>query len=168
MVATSSQTRLSTPTTLLPSSLSEAQELLAGLKSKSSLPPFFESALFQRLSEGDYSPPIFNLQNSPDHNASKALPAFSYPRPLVPFCFPPNSSRLTSVASGLDLFCSSCMAIRFLQPVMAASSMPDSGEVYALFEEAAPFLLFVCLSSQPNLLIDSDSDLYSRFLDQSG
>ncbi|KAJ3884658.1 hypothetical protein GG344DRAFT_83706 [Lentinula edodes] len=48
-----------------------------------------------------------------------------------------------SVASGLDLFCSSRMAIHLLQPVIAASSIPDSGKVYALFEEAAPFLIYI-------------------------
>ncbi|KAJ3870541.1 hypothetical protein F5051DRAFT_447531, partial [Lentinula edodes] len=143
MASASSQTRSSASSTLLPYSLSEAQELLAGLKSKSSLPLFFESALFQCLSEGDYSPPILDLQNSPDHDATKALPAFSYPRPLVPFCYPPNSSRPMSVASGLDLFYSSRMVIHLLQPVMAASSVPNSGKVYALFEEAAPFLIYI-------------------------
>ncbi|KAJ3870573.1 hypothetical protein F5051DRAFT_447481 [Lentinula edodes] len=143
MASTSSQTRSSASSTLLPYSLSEAQELVAGLKSKSSLPLFFESALFQRLSEGDYSPPILDSSNSPDHDTTKALPAFSYPRPLVPFCFLPNSSRPMSVASGLDLFCSSRMIIHLLQPVMAVSSVPDSGKVYALFEEAAPFLIYI-------------------------
>ncbi|KAJ3804140.1 hypothetical protein F5876DRAFT_83694 [Lentinula aff. lateritia] len=105
MASTSSQTRSRASTTLLPTSLAEAQELLAGLKSKSSLPLFSESALFQRLLEEDYSPPILNSQNSPDHDSSKAFPAFSYPSALVPFCFPPDSSCPLSVASGLGWIC---------------------------------------------------------------
>ncbi|KAJ3925538.1 MAG: hypothetical protein NXY57DRAFT_967662 [Lentinula lateritia] len=44
MAPTSSQTRAAVSTTLLPSSLAEAQELTAGLKSKSSQPLFFEIA----------------------------------------------------------------------------------------------------------------------------
>ncbi|KAJ3846832.1 hypothetical protein EV368DRAFT_69605 [Lentinula lateritia] len=143
MASTSSQTRAAASTTLLPTSLAEAQELIAGLKSKSSQPLFFESDLFQRLLEGDYSPPILDSQNSPDHDSSKPFPAFSYPSALVPFCFPPGSLRHLSVASGLDLFCSARMIIRILHPLIEASDSLDSGEAYNAFEEAAPFLTYV-------------------------
>ncbi|KAJ3845787.1 hypothetical protein EV368DRAFT_90095 [Lentinula lateritia] len=112
MASSSSQTRTGASSTPLPTSLAEAQELIAGLKSKSSQPLFFESDLFQRLSEGDYSPPILNSQNLPDHDSSKPFPAFSYPSALVPFCFPPGSSHSL-----------------------------DSGEAYNAFEEAAPCLI---------------------------
>ncbi|KAJ3871102.1 hypothetical protein F5051DRAFT_446629 [Lentinula edodes] len=139
----SSQTRPGASATLLPTSLAEAQELIAGLKSKSSQPLFFESDLFQCLSEGNYSPPILNSQNSPDHDSSKPFPAFLYPLALVPFCFPPGSSRHLSVASGLDLFCSACMIIRILHPLIEASDSFDSGEAYNAFEEAAPFLTYI-------------------------
>ncbi|KAJ3897172.1 hypothetical protein F5879DRAFT_996474 [Lentinula edodes] len=141
MASTSSQTRAAASTTLLPTSLAEAQELIAGLKSKSSQPLFFESDLFQCLSEGDYSPPILDSQNSPDHDSSKPFPASSYPSALVPFCFPPGSLRHLSVASGLDLFCSARMIIRILHPLIEASDSLDSGEAYNAFEEAAPFLI---------------------------
>ncbi|KAJ3870806.1 hypothetical protein F5051DRAFT_434351 [Lentinula edodes] len=142
MASTSSQTRIDAPITL-PSSLVEAQELIAGLKSKSSQPLFFESDLFRRLSEGEYSPPILDSQNSPDHESSKPFPAFSYPSALVPFCFPSDSSRPLSVASGLDLFCSARMIVQLLHPLIEASDSLDSGEAYNAFEEAAPFLTYV-------------------------
>ncbi|KAJ3884603.1 hypothetical protein GG344DRAFT_83786 [Lentinula edodes] len=138
-----SQTQTAVSTTLLPSSLVEAQELIAGLKSKSSQPLFFESDLFRRLSEGEYSPPILDSQNLPDHKSSKPFPAFSYPSALVPFCFPSDSSRPLSVASGLDLFCSARMIIQMLHPLIEASDSLDSGEAYNAFEEAAPFLTYV-------------------------
>ncbi|KAJ3897478.1 hypothetical protein F5879DRAFT_995982 [Lentinula edodes] len=143
MASTSSQTRSTASTTLLPSSLLEVQELLAGLKSKSSLPLFFESPFFQHLSEGDYSPPILDSQNSPDHNSSKSFPAFSYPSALVPFCFPPDSSCPLSVTSGLDLFCSAHMIIQILHPLIEASDSLDPGEAYNAFEEAAPCLTYI-------------------------
>ncbi|KAJ4475376.1 hypothetical protein C8J55DRAFT_562361 [Lentinula edodes] len=143
MASTSSKTRAAVSSTLLPSSLAEAQELIAGLKSKSSQPLFFESDLFRRLSEGEYSPPILDSQNLPDHESSKPFPAFSYPSALVPFCFPSDSSRPLSVASGLDLFCSAHMIIQLLHPLIEASDSLDSGEAYNAFEEAAPFLTYV-------------------------
>ncbi|KAJ3884396.1 hypothetical protein GG344DRAFT_84084 [Lentinula edodes] len=143
MASSSSQTRTGASSTLLPSSLAEAQELIAGLKSKSSQPLFFESDLFQRLSEGDYSPPILDSQNSPDHDNSKPFPAFSYPSALVPFCFPPGSSRHLSVASGLDLFCSASMITQILHPFIEASDSLDLGEAFHAFEEAAPFLTYI-------------------------
>ncbi|KAJ3884287.1 hypothetical protein GG344DRAFT_84269 [Lentinula edodes] len=143
MASSSSPTRTGASSTLLPASLAEAQELIAGLKLKSSQPLFFESDLFQRLSEGDYSPPIFDSQNSPDHDSSKPFPAFSYPSALVPFCFPPGSSRHLSVASGLDLFCSASMITQILHPLFEASDSLDSGEAFNAFEEAAPFLTYI-------------------------
>ncbi|KAJ3910837.1 hypothetical protein F5877DRAFT_86940, partial [Lentinula edodes] len=143
MASTSSPTRSSATTTLLPASLAEAQKLIAGLKLKSSQPLFFESDSFQRLSEGDYSPPILDSQNSPDHDSSRPFPAFSYPSALVPFCFPPGSSRQLSVASGLDLFCSASMITQILHPLLEASDSLDSGEAFNAFEEAAPFLIYV-------------------------
>ncbi|KAJ3924903.1 MAG: hypothetical protein NXY57DRAFT_968797, partial [Lentinula lateritia] len=143
MASSSSQTRTGASSTLLPTSLAEAQELIAGLKSKSSQPLFFESDLFQRLSEGDYSPPILDSQNLPDHDSSKPFPAFLYPSALVPFCFPPGSSRHLSVASGLDLFCSARMITQILHPLIEASDSLDSGEAFNAFEEAAPFLTYI-------------------------
>ncbi|KAJ3858609.1 hypothetical protein EV359DRAFT_87464 [Lentinula novae-zelandiae] len=140
MASTSSQTRSTAPTTLLPTSLLEAQVLLAGLQSKSTLPLFFESTVFQRLQQGDYSPPVTDSTNSPDYNGPSSLPAFSYPRSLVPFCFPPESLLPLSVASGLDLFCSAQMAIRTLQVLADDSPSSEPPEVYEVFEEAAPFL----------------------------
>ncbi|KAJ3925545.1 MAG: hypothetical protein NXY57DRAFT_967635 [Lentinula lateritia] len=142
MASTSSPTRSSASTTLLPTSL-EAQVLLAGIQSKSTLPLFFKSAIFQRLLEGDYSPPIVGSDNSPDYNGSGSFPAFSYPRSLVPFCFPPDTSRLLSVASGLDLFCSTQLAVRTLQVLADDSPPTESGEVYNAFEEAAPYLIYI-------------------------
>ncbi|KAJ3925139.1 MAG: hypothetical protein NXY57DRAFT_968310 [Lentinula lateritia] len=139
----SSQTRTEVSATLLPTSLAEAQELIAGLKSTSSQPFFFESDLFKCLSEGDYCPPLLNSQNSPDHDSSKPFPAFSYPSALVPFCFPPGSSRHLSVASGLDLFCSTRMIIQILHPLIEVSDSMDSGEAYNAFEEATPFLAYI-------------------------
>ncbi|KAJ3803945.1 hypothetical protein F5876DRAFT_84075 [Lentinula aff. lateritia] len=143
MASSSSQTRSSAPTTLLPTSLLEAQVLLAGLQSKSTLPLFFESAVFQRLQQGDYSPPVIDSTNSPDYNGPSSLPAFSYPRSLVPFCFPPESLLPLSVASGLDLFCSAQMAIRTLQVLTDDSPSTEPPEVYEVFEEAAPFLIYI-------------------------
>ncbi|KAJ3897155.1 hypothetical protein F5879DRAFT_996511 [Lentinula edodes] len=143
MASTSSQTRSSASTTRLPTSLLEAQVLLAGLQSKSTLPLFFESAVFQCLLQGDYSPPVINSTNSPDYNGPSSLPAFSYPRSLVPFCFPPESSLPLSVASGLDLFCSAQMAVRTLQVLTDDSPPTESSEVYDVFEEAAPFLVYI-------------------------
>ncbi|KAJ3925300.1 MAG: hypothetical protein NXY57DRAFT_968054 [Lentinula lateritia] len=127
MASSSSQTRTGASSTLLPTSLAEAQELIAGLKSKSSQPLFFESDLFQHLLEGDYSPPILDSQNLPDHDSSKPFPAFSYPSALVPFCFPPGSSRHLSI----------------LHPSIEASDSLDSGEAFNAFEEAAPFLAYI-------------------------
>ncbi|KAJ3804183.1 hypothetical protein F5876DRAFT_83614 [Lentinula aff. lateritia] len=138
MASSSSQTRSSASTTLLPTSLLEAQVLLAGLQSKSTLPLFFESPVFQHLQQGDYVPPVLDSQNSPDYNGPSSLPAFSYPRSLVPSCFPP-----LSVASGLDLFCSSQMAIRTLQVLTDDSPSTEPLEVYEVFEEAAPFLIYI-------------------------
>ncbi|KAJ4496775.1 hypothetical protein C8R41DRAFT_918339 [Lentinula lateritia] len=143
MASTSSQTRSSAATTLLPTSLMEAQVLLAGLQSKSTLPLFFESPVFQRLQQGDYVPPLLSPQHTPDYDGSSAFPAFSYPRALVPFCFPLETSRPLSVASGLDLFCSAQMAIRTLQLLTDDSPPTESGEVYNVFEDAAPFLIYI-------------------------
>ncbi|KAJ3859588.1 hypothetical protein EV359DRAFT_86232 [Lentinula novae-zelandiae] len=137
MASTSSQTRVSAATILLPTSLMEAQVILAGLSFKSTLPLFFESAVFLRLQQGDYSPPMLNSQNSPDFDGSNVFPAFSYPRPLVPFCFPADTSRPLSVASGLDLYCSAQMAVRTLQSGDEDSIETDPMELYHLFEEAA-------------------------------
>ncbi|KAJ3884566.1 hypothetical protein GG344DRAFT_83838 [Lentinula edodes] len=116
MASTSSQTRSSGSTTLLPTSLLEAQ--------------------------GDYVPPVLNSQNSPDYNGSGEFPAFSYPRSLVPFCFPPDTLHSLSVASGLDLFCSAQMAVRTLQDLVDESPSTES-EIYNVFEEAAPFLIYI-------------------------
>ncbi|KAJ3803604.1 hypothetical protein F5876DRAFT_84911 [Lentinula aff. lateritia] len=143
MASTSSQTRSSAVTTLLPTSLLEAQVLLAGLQSKSTLPLFFESPVFQRLQAGDYSPPLLDSQHSPDYDGSGSFPAFSYPRPLLPFCFPVDTSRPLSVASGLDLYHSAQMAVRTLQSAMEDSNPTESMELYHLFEEAAPYLLYI-------------------------
>ncbi|KAJ3804366.1 hypothetical protein F5876DRAFT_83297 [Lentinula aff. lateritia] len=143
MASSSSQTRSSASTTLLPTSLLEAQVLLAGLQSKSTFPLFFESPVFQRLQQGDYVPPVLDSQNSPDYNGPSSLPAFSYPRSLVPFCFPPESLLPLSVASGLDLFCSSQMAIQTLQVLTDDSPSTEPPEVYEVFEEAAPFLIYI-------------------------
>ncbi|KAJ4466363.1 hypothetical protein C8R41DRAFT_926112 [Lentinula lateritia] len=142
MASTSSQTRSSASTTLLPTSLLEAQVLLSDLKLKSTLPLFFESSIFQRLQQGDYVPPVLDSQNSPDYHESSSFPAFSYPRPLVPFCFPPDTLRPLSVASGLDLFCSTQMAVRALQDLVEESPSTES-EIYNVFEEAAPFLIYI-------------------------
>ncbi|KAJ3884334.1 hypothetical protein GG344DRAFT_84187 [Lentinula edodes] len=143
MASTSSQTRSSASTTLLPTSLLEAQVLLAGPQSKSTLPLFFKSAVFQRLQQGDHSPPVIDSTNSPNYNGPSSLPAFSYPRSLVPFCFPPESLLPLSVASGLDLFCSAQMAVRTLQVLTDDSPPTESSEVYDVFEEAAPFLVYI-------------------------
>ncbi|KAJ3870859.1 hypothetical protein F5051DRAFT_447026 [Lentinula edodes] len=140
MASSSSQTRLSASTTLLPTSLMEAQVILAGLSFKSTLPLFFESAVFQRLQQGDYSPPMLDSQNSPDFDGSNIFPAFLYSRPLVPFCFPAGTSHLLSIASGLDLYCSAQMAVRTLQSGDDDSIETDPMELYHLFEEAAPYL----------------------------
>ncbi|KAJ3804586.1 hypothetical protein F5876DRAFT_82918 [Lentinula aff. lateritia] len=146
MASTSSQTRAAASTTLLPSSLMEAQVMLAGIPSKSTLPLFFESAVFKRLLEGDYSPPVVDSTNSPDYDGSGTFPAFSYPRSLVPFCFPSDTSRPLSVASGLDLFCSAQMAVWTLQDLVD-DSPPTESEVYNVFEEAAPFLVLLSAES---------------------
>ncbi|KAJ3924669.1 MAG: hypothetical protein NXY57DRAFT_969331 [Lentinula lateritia] len=143
MASTSSQTRSSASTTLLPTSSLEAQVLLAGIQSKSTLPLFFESAVFQRLQAGDYSPPLLDSQHSPDYDGSGPFPAFSYPRALVSFCFPSETLRPLSVASGLDLFCSAQMAVRTLQVLTDNSPSTESPEVYDVFEEAAPFLIYI-------------------------
>ncbi|KAJ3924954.1 MAG: hypothetical protein NXY57DRAFT_968683 [Lentinula lateritia] len=143
MASTSSQTRASASSTRLPCSVMEAQVLLAGLSFKSTLPLFFESAVFQRLQQGDYSPPVIDSTNSPDYNGPSSLPAFSYPRSLVPFCFPPESLLPLSVASGLDLFCSAQMAVQTLQVLTDDSPPTESSEVYDVFEEAAPFLIYI-------------------------
>ncbi|KAJ3870604.1 hypothetical protein F5051DRAFT_434500, partial [Lentinula edodes] len=139
MASSSSQTRASASSTiLLPSSLSEAQELLAGIKSKSLLPSFFESPEYQKLLDGKYVPPVLSPQNSPDYDGSSALPIFLYPRALVPFSFPQDSQFPLSVALGLDLFCCAHMTIRSLQASVEA--LGDSDEIYEAIEEAAPFL----------------------------
>ncbi|KAJ3897213.1 hypothetical protein F5879DRAFT_996395 [Lentinula edodes] len=122
MASTSSQTRAVASTILLPSSLAEAQELLAGIKSKSSLP-------------------VLSSQNSPDYDGSSALPIFLYPRALVPFSFPQDSQFPLSVASGLDLFCCARMIIWSLQASVETSG--DSDEIYEAIEEAAPFLNYI-------------------------
>ncbi|KAJ4500180.1 hypothetical protein C8R41DRAFT_914677 [Lentinula lateritia] len=142
MASTLSQTRAAASTTLLPTSLLEAQVMLAGIPSKSTLPLFFESAVFKRLLEGDYSPPVVDSTNSPEYDGSGTFPAFSYPHSLVPFCFPSDTSRPLSVASGLDLFCSAQMAVRTLQDLVE-DSPPTESEVYNVFEEAAPFLIYI-------------------------
>ncbi|KAJ3911309.1 hypothetical protein F5877DRAFT_86165 [Lentinula edodes] len=123
MASTSSQTRAVDSTTLLPTSLIEAQIMLAGIPSKSTLPLFFESAVFKRLLEGDYSPPVVDSTNSLDYDGSGTIPAFSYPRSLVPFCFPSNTSRPLS-----DL---------------VDDSPPTESEIYNVFEEAAPSLIYI-------------------------
>ncbi|KAJ3884413.1 hypothetical protein GG344DRAFT_84065 [Lentinula edodes] len=143
MASTSSQTRSSASTTRLPSSLMEAQVMLAGISFKSTLPLFFESAVFQRLQQGDYSPPIFDSSNSPDYDGSGPFPAFSYPRSLVPFCFSFETLRPLSVASGLDLYCSAQMAVRTLQVLTDDSPSTESSGDYDVFEEAAPFLVYI-------------------------
>ncbi|KAJ4463454.1 hypothetical protein C8R41DRAFT_927441 [Lentinula lateritia] len=142
MASTSSQTRSSGPTTLLPTSLLEAQVLLSELNLKSMLPLFFESSIFQRLQQGDYVPPVLDSQNSPDYHESSSFPAFSYPCSLVPLCFPPDTLRPLSVASGLDLFCSAQMAVRTLQDLVEESPSTEL-EIYNVFEEAAPFLIYI-------------------------
>lgn len=141
MASTSSQTRSSATTTRLPCSLMEAQVMLAGISFKSTLPLFFESAVFQRLQQGDYSPPIIDSNNSPDYDGSGPFPAFSYPRSLVPFCFPFETLRPLTVASGLDLYCSAQMAVRTLQVLTDDSPSTESSGDYDVFEEAAPFLV---------------------------
>ncbi|KAJ3911234.1 hypothetical protein F5877DRAFT_86273 [Lentinula edodes] len=122
-------------------STSKAQELLAGIKSKSTLPSFFESPEYQKLLDGKYIPPVLSPQSSPDYDRSSALPTFLYPRALVPFSFPQDSQFPLSVASGLDLFCSARMTIRSLQTSVEASV--DSDEIYEAIEEAAPFLTYI-------------------------
>ncbi|KAJ4468106.1 hypothetical protein C8R41DRAFT_871243 [Lentinula lateritia] len=47
-----------------------------------------------------------------------------------------------SVASGLDLFCSTQMAVRALQDLVEESPSTES-EIYNVFEEAAPFLIYI-------------------------
>ncbi|KAJ3924947.1 MAG: hypothetical protein NXY57DRAFT_968706 [Lentinula lateritia] len=143
MASTSSQTQVVASTTLLPTSLLEAQVLLVGIRSKLTLPLFFESPVFQRLQAGDYSPSLLGSQHSLDYDGSGHFPAFLYPRPLLPFCFPVNTSRPLSVASGLDLYCSAQMAIRMLQCAMEDSNLTESMELFHLFEEAAPYLLYI-------------------------
>ncbi|KAJ3897410.1 hypothetical protein F5879DRAFT_983055 [Lentinula edodes] len=122
-------------------STSKAQELLAGIKSKSTLPSFFESPEYQKLLDGKYIPPVLSPQSSPDYDRSSALSTFLYPRALVPFSFPQDSQFPLSVASGLDLFCSARMTIRSLQTSVEASV--DSDEIYEAIEEAAPFLTYI-------------------------
>ncbi|KAJ4491119.1 hypothetical protein C8J55DRAFT_556710 [Lentinula edodes] len=141
MASTSSQTRAVASTILLPSSLAEAQELLAGIKSKSSLPSFFDSSEYQKLLDGKYVPPILSSQNSPDYDGLSALPIFLYPRVLVSFSFPQDSQFPLSVASGLDLFCCARMIIQSLQASVESSG--DSDEIYEAIEEAAPFLNYI-------------------------
>ncbi|KAJ4464109.1 hypothetical protein C8J55DRAFT_567066 [Lentinula edodes] len=143
MASTSSPTQSSATTTRLPCSLMEAQVMLAGISFKSTLPLFFESAVFQRLQQGDYSPPIIDSNNSPDYDGSGPFPAFSYPRSLVPFCFPFETLRPLSVASGLDLYCSAQMAVRTLQVLTDDSPSTESSGDYDVFEEAAPFLVYI-------------------------
>ncbi|KAJ3925297.1 MAG: hypothetical protein NXY57DRAFT_968063 [Lentinula lateritia] len=140
MASPSSQTQASASSTRLPCSLMEAQVMLAGISFKSTLPLFFESAVFQRLQQGDYSPPIIDSNNSPDYDGSGPFPAFSYPRSLVPFCFPFETLRTLSVASGLDLYCSAQMAVQTLQVLTDDSPSTESSGDYDVFEEAAPFL----------------------------
>ncbi|KAJ4495077.1 hypothetical protein C8J55DRAFT_554697 [Lentinula edodes] len=141
MASTLSQTRAVASTTFLPTSLSEAQELLAGIKSKSMLPLFFESPKYQRLLDGEYVPPVLSPQSSPDYDGSSPLSTFLYPRALVPFSFPQDSQFPLSVASGLDLFCSARMTIRSLQASVEAAV--NSDEIYEAIEEAAPFLNYI-------------------------
>ncbi|KAJ3884363.1 hypothetical protein GG344DRAFT_84141 [Lentinula edodes] len=141
MASTSSQTRAVASTILLPSSLAEAQELLADIKSKSSLPSFFKSPEYQKLLDGKYVPPVLSSQNSPDYDGLSALPIFLYPRALVSFSFPQDSQFPLSVASGLDLFCCARMIIRSLQASVESSG--DSDEIYEAIEEAAPFLNYI-------------------------
>ncbi|KAJ3925221.1 MAG: hypothetical protein NXY57DRAFT_968167 [Lentinula lateritia] len=141
MAATSSQTQAAVSTMLLPLSLLEAQVLLAGIQSKSTLSRFFESPVFQCLQAEDYSPPLLDSQHSPDYNGSGSFPAFTYPWPLLPFCFPVDTSRPLSVASGLDLYRSAQMAPRTLQSAMEDSNPTESIELYHIFEEAAPYLV---------------------------
>ncbi|KAJ3803756.1 hypothetical protein F5876DRAFT_84514 [Lentinula aff. lateritia] len=162
MASTSSQTRAAASTTLLPTSLLEAQVLLAGIPLKSTLPLFFESAVFKRLLEGDYSPPVVDSTNSPDYDGSVTFPAFSYPRSLVPFCFPSDTSRPLSVASGLDLFCSAQMAVRTLQDLVD-DSPPTESEIYNVFEEAAPFLIYIhdCWMGRANCPLFAEQVLLS-------
>ncbi|KAJ3898329.1 hypothetical protein F5879DRAFT_994917 [Lentinula edodes] len=143
MASTSSQTHAVASTTLLPCSLMEAQVILAGIQSKSTLPLFFESTVFQCLQAGDYSPPLLDSQHSPDYDGSGSFPAFSYPCPLLPYCFPSKTWCPLSVASGLDLFCSAQMAVRTLQVLTDDSPSTESPEVYDVFEEAAPFLVYI-------------------------
>ncbi|KAJ3858602.1 hypothetical protein EV359DRAFT_87479 [Lentinula novae-zelandiae] len=121
----------------------EAQVILAGLQSKSTLPSFFESPIFQRFQQGDYVPPLLDSQHSPDYNGSGSFPAFTYPRPLLPFCFPVDTSRPLSVTSGLDLYRSAQMAVRTLQSGDEDSIETDPIGLYHLFEEAAPYLLYI-------------------------
>ncbi|KAJ3858861.1 hypothetical protein EV359DRAFT_87107 [Lentinula novae-zelandiae] len=142
MASTLSQTRAAASTTLLPTSLMEAQVMLAGIPSKLTLPLFFESAVFQRLLEGDHSPLVVDSTNSLDYDDSGTFPAFSYPRSLVPFCFPSDALHPLSVASRLDLFCSAQMAVQTLQDLVD-DSPPTELEIYNVFEEAAPFLIYI-------------------------
>ncbi|KAJ3925023.1 MAG: hypothetical protein NXY57DRAFT_968547 [Lentinula lateritia] len=143
MASTLGQTRSSAATTLLPTSLMEDQVLLAGLQSKSTLPSFFESPVFQRFQQGDYVPPVLDSQHSPDYNGSGSFPAFTYPRPLLPFCFPVDTSRPLSVASGLDLYRSAQMIVRTLQSTMDDSNSVESKELYHLLEKVVPYLLYI-------------------------
>ncbi|KAJ3911357.1 hypothetical protein F5877DRAFT_86092 [Lentinula edodes] len=122
MAATSSKTQVVASTPLLPTSLLKAQVLLAGIQSKSTLPLFFESAVFQRLQAGDYSPPLLDSQHSPDYDGSGSFPAFSYPHP--------------SFRDFAPLF-------RTLQVLTDDSPSTESPEVYDVFEEAAPFLVYI-------------------------
>ncbi|KAJ3924559.1 MAG: hypothetical protein NXY57DRAFT_969600 [Lentinula lateritia] len=121
----------------------EAQVLLAGLQSKSTLPSFFESPIFRHFQQSDYVPPILDSQHSPDYNGSGSFPAFTYPRPLLPFCFPADTSRPLSVASGLDLYRSAQMIVRTLQSTMDDSNLVESKELYHLLEKVAPYLLYI-------------------------
>ncbi|KAJ3885552.1 hypothetical protein GG344DRAFT_82593 [Lentinula edodes] len=113
MASTSSQTRSSASTTLLPTSLMEAQEIL------------------------------LDSQNSPDYDGSNTFPAFLYPRPLAPLCFPADTSRPLSIVSGLDLYCSAQMTVRMLQSAAEDSVQTEPKELYQLFEEATPYLVSV-------------------------
>ncbi|KAJ4465141.1 hypothetical protein C8R41DRAFT_871950 [Lentinula lateritia] len=85
MTSTSSPTRSSAATTLLPTSLLEAQVLLAGIQSKSTLPLFFESPVFQHLQAGDYSPPLLDSQHSPDYDGSKSEEIYNVFEEAAPF-----------------------------------------------------------------------------------
>ncbi|KAJ3897228.1 hypothetical protein F5879DRAFT_996367 [Lentinula edodes] len=153
MALTSSETRSSGSITLLPTSLLEAQVTLAHLSFKSTLPLFFESAVFQRLQQGDYSPPVLDSTHSPDYNGSGSFPAFLYPHSLVPFCFPSETLHPLTVASGLDLFCSAQMAVQTLQALADDSPSTELPEVYDVFEEAAPFLSKFYCRQNPYLLV---------------